>query len=200
MDLGSRIKERRLQLEMTLEEVGKIAEVSKSTVMKWETGYIENMRRDKIVLLAKALKVSPLWIMGWEETSEYTNSIMIPVYGSIPAGTEIEAIQDIKGHVDIPAEWTKGDKEYIALKVKGDSMYPKYLDGDTVIILLQPHGETGQDCACYVNGYETTLKKIKKTDNSITLIPLNPNYAPSTYSHPGEVTIIGVVKEIRRKV
>ena len=56
MDLGERIKKRRLELDMTLEEVGKIAKVSKSTVTKWETGYIENMRRDKIVLLAEILK------------------------------------------------------------------------------------------------------------------------------------------------
>ena len=53
---------------MTLEEIGDSVGVSKSTVMKWETGYIENMRKDKIVLLAKALKVSPLWILGLEES------------------------------------------------------------------------------------------------------------------------------------
>lgn len=67
MNLGERIKTRRLELGLTLEEVGKIVDVSKSTVMKWETGYIENMKRDKIALLAKALKVSPLWIMGIDE-------------------------------------------------------------------------------------------------------------------------------------
>lgn len=67
MDLGNKIKNRRQELGLTLEEVGKIVGVSKSTVMKWETGYIENMRRDKIALLAKALKVSPLWIMGIDE-------------------------------------------------------------------------------------------------------------------------------------
>ena len=127
MNLGEKIKNRRLELDLTLEEVGNIVGVSKSTVMKWETGYIENMRRDKIALLAKALHVSPLWIMGLEEENEYNNSIMIPVYGSIPAGIPLEAIEDIQGHEDIPVNWLKGDKKYIALKIKGDSMYPKYL-------------------------------------------------------------------------
>jgi|SRR5699024_6253423 len=70
MDLGKKIRQRRLELDMTLEEVGNIVGVSKSTVQKWETGDIENMRRDKIVLLAKALKVSPLFIMGMEEKEE----------------------------------------------------------------------------------------------------------------------------------
>ncbi len=199
MNLGERIKNRRLDLGLTLEEVGNIAGVSKSTVMKWETGFIENMKRDKIILVAKALKVSPLWVMGLEESNEYSNSIMIPVYGSIPAGVPLEAIEDIQGEIDIPVTWLKGDKEYIALKVKGDSMYPKYLDGDTVIIQLQSDCESGQDCACYVNGYEATLKTVIKHIGSIELKPVNPNYPPKTYKHPGEVEILGIVKELRRK-
>lgn len=132
--------------------------------------------------------------------SSLTKSVRINVYGSIPAGIPLEAIQDIQDWEDIPVAWLKGGKEYIALKVKGDSMYPKYLEGDTVIIQLQPDCETGQDCVCYVNGYDATLKKVIKTNNSITLSPINPNYAPQTYKHPGEVKIVGIVKEIRRKV
>lgn len=200
MDIGNKIKKRRIELDLTLEQVGDLVGVQKSTVMKWETGFIENMRRDKIVLLAKALQVSPLWILGIEESNEYSNSIMIPVYGSIPAGVPLEAIEDIQGEIDIPVEWTKGGNKLIALKVKGDSMYPKYLDGDTVIIRLQENCESGQDCACYINGYEATLKRVNKEVDAITLMPLNPNYPPTTYNHPGEVKILGVVKELRRKV
>jgi len=50
MDLGKKIKNRRLELGLTLEEIGEMVGVGKSTVMKWETGYIENMKRDKIAL------------------------------------------------------------------------------------------------------------------------------------------------------
>lgn len=198
MNLGEKLKNRRMELGLTLEQVGEIAKVSKSTVMKWETGFIENMRRDKIILLAEALQVSPLWIIGLEDES-YINSLYIPIYGSIPAGVPLEAIEDILGYEDIPVEWTKGNKEYIALKVKGDSMYPKYLDKDVVIIKLQPDCESGQDCACYVNGFDTTLKTIIKYDDRIELKPLNPNYPPQTFKN-NEVTIIGIVKELRRKV
>lgn len=70
MTPGDRIKERRLALGLTLEELGKKVGVGKSTVRKWETGYIANMRRDKIAKLADALGVSPLYIMGIEETEE----------------------------------------------------------------------------------------------------------------------------------
>jgi len=78
MNLGERLKNRRMELGLTLEQVGEIAKVSKSTVMKWETGFIENMRRNKIILLAEALQVSPLWIIGLEDES-YTNSLYIPI-------------------------------------------------------------------------------------------------------------------------
>ncbi len=64
------IKKRRLELNLTLEEVGNMVGVGKSTVRKWETGDIENMKRDKIVKLANALKVSPSFIMGFEDESK----------------------------------------------------------------------------------------------------------------------------------
>jgi transcriptional regulator with XRE-family HTH domain len=69
---GSNLKKRRIELGLTLEEVGNIVGVGKSTVRKWETGSIENMKRDKIALLAKALQTTPLFIMGVEETEPST--------------------------------------------------------------------------------------------------------------------------------
>lgn len=200
MDLRNKLKNRRLELNLTLEEVGNAVGVSKSTVMKWETGYIENMKKDKIAVLAKALKVSPLFIMGVEdELEKYNNSVLIPVYGSIPAGLPLEAVQDVQGYEEIPVNWLKGNKKYIALKVVGDSMYPKYLENDIVIILLQQDCESGQDCAVYVNGYDVTLKKVNISENGIKLIPININYSPKTYE-PDNVVILGIVVEIRRKV
>lgn len=59
MRVGEIIKVRRLELGLTLEDVGNATGVGKSTVRKWETGMIENMRRDKIVALAKILSLEP---------------------------------------------------------------------------------------------------------------------------------------------
>lgn len=72
--MDNRLYERRKELGLTLEDVGKIVGVSKSTVKKWESGYIENMKRDKIALLAKALQVSPLYIMGIDCNLEEANN------------------------------------------------------------------------------------------------------------------------------
>ena len=69
-EFSKKIKELRLAREMTLEQVATIVGVGKSTVRKWETGDIANMRRDKIDSLAKALEVSPAYLMGWKENTK----------------------------------------------------------------------------------------------------------------------------------
>ena len=66
-DMSCRIKELRKLKGLTLEEVGNMVGVGKSTVRKWETGIIANMKRDKIAALAKALNTTPAYLMGWEE-------------------------------------------------------------------------------------------------------------------------------------
>ena len=73
-DLGRKIKELRLERDMTLEQVATIVGVGKSTVRKWETGAIANMKRDKIALLAKALGTTPAYLMGWKENTEQGES------------------------------------------------------------------------------------------------------------------------------
>ena len=70
MSLSQKIKYHRQKLGLTLEELGNKVGVSKSTVRKWETGMIANMRRDKIAKLAQALNVSPAYLMGWTDDEQ----------------------------------------------------------------------------------------------------------------------------------
>ena len=65
--MAQRIKTLRQEKGLTLEQVADIVGVGKSTVRKWETGMIANMRRDKIADLAKALGTTPAYLMGWKE-------------------------------------------------------------------------------------------------------------------------------------
>lgn len=76
------IKKRRNELNLTLEQIGNYVGVSKSTVKKWETGYIDNMKRDKIALLAEVLQVSPLCILGIDSdyTVEQSSNIVLDKY------------------------------------------------------------------------------------------------------------------------
>lgn len=127
----------------------------------------------------------------------------IKVYGSVPAGVPIEAVEDVLDWEDVPMDWVATGDKYIGLKVKGDSMYPKYIDGDTVIVKLQPDCESGQDAVVYVNGYDATLKKVIKQQDGIMLQPINPDYEPKKYDYNDElfpVSILGVVVELRRKM
>ena len=75
MEISKLISDRRKELGLTLEEVGKIVGVSKSTVKKWEDGYISNMKRDKIALLAKALKLNPVVLITGEEEPTSTSQL-----------------------------------------------------------------------------------------------------------------------------
>lgn len=72
MNMGQKINELRLAKGMTLEELGNKVGVGKSTVRKWETGMIENMRRDKIVKIADALGCTVAYLLGLEENGHKT--------------------------------------------------------------------------------------------------------------------------------
>ena len=69
-ELSRKIRELRLARNMTLEQVANIVGVGRSTVRKWETGMIANMKRDKIALLARALDTTPAYLMGWGEETD----------------------------------------------------------------------------------------------------------------------------------
>lgn len=200
------IEKRRKELNLTLEQIGNYVGVSKSTVKKWETGFIDNMKRDKIALLAQVLKVSPLEILGISvDTDIITKAsagIKIPVLGRVVAGIPLEAIEDIIDYEEIPKEMAECG-EYFALKIKGDSMEPKFSDGDVVIVRKQSDADTGDIAIVLVNGDEATIKKIKKQNDGISLIPSNPKYDIMFYTNSEietkPVNIIGKVIELRAK-
>jgi repressor LexA len=68
--MAQRIRDLRREKKLTLEQVADVVGVGKSTVRKWETGMIANMKRDKIALLAKALGTTPAYLMGWSEAEK----------------------------------------------------------------------------------------------------------------------------------
>lgn len=67
MELNDKIKTLRNENNYTLEDLAKIIGVSPSTILRWESGEIKNLRRDKIKKLADALHTSPAYLMGWED-------------------------------------------------------------------------------------------------------------------------------------
>lgn len=87
-EIGILIYNRRKELGLTLEEVGNAVGVSKSTVKKWEDGFISNMRRDKIEKLAKILRISPVRLLGITPEKEKT----APADGESDSSVDIAAL------------------------------------------------------------------------------------------------------------
>ncbi len=118
--MGQKIKERRIELGLTLEELGNMVGAGASTVRKWETGYIKNMRSDKIRRVADALQVTPAYLMGWDESQNvhveqvHTNNGLIG---------QANAPVNIKNGDSLPEQMSKEETEllriYAALSVKG---------------------------------------------------------------------------------
>lgn len=67
MTFGEKLRDRRIKLGLTLEQVGEAVGVAKATILRYETGDIQNVRHDKIAKLAAALHVAPAYLMGWDE-------------------------------------------------------------------------------------------------------------------------------------
>jgi repressor LexA len=104
----------------------------------------------------------------------------IPIYGRVAAGIPVEAIENIVDYEEIPAHWVG---EYGGLVVVGDSMAPRILDGDYLIVRRQDDADSGDVVVAFVNGIDATCKKLIKQQNGITLQPFNPAYEPMFFTN-----------------
>lgn len=71
MEIKDLLREKRIELGLTMKELAVKVGVSEGTISRWESGEISNMKRDKAGKLAEILGISPAVIMGWEEKQEY---------------------------------------------------------------------------------------------------------------------------------
>ena len=176
--------------------------ITSSTVSDWVNGK-KYPRMDKVQLLADYLGI---WKSNLTEKIENQNmsgrGVSIPVVGKVIAGIPIDAIEEIIDYEEIDIKLASTG-EFYGLQIKGDSMSPRFLEGDVVIVKKQNNIENGEIAIVLVNGNEATVKKIKKMDNGIMLIPLNNSYEPIFYNvdeiNTLLVQIIGKVVELRGK-
>ena len=124
------------------------------------------------------------------------NTVELPRYGKIAAGTPIEALCGNET-IAVPANMI-GSGEHYALTVAGDSMVEAgILDGDTVIIRRTSTVENGEIAVALVDGCEVTLKKIHRKGNTIMLEPCNRNYEARIYN-PDRITVQGKLVGLMR--
>ena len=211
-DMGKKLREQRVKCNLTQRDVANAVGVTEATVSRWESGHIDNMRRDKIADLARVLRVSPLFIMGIDNeppappaASEkpHRKGVKIPVLGYVRAGIPMYAEENIIDYEEISQQWARSG-EYFGLRIRGDSMLPTLHDGDTIIVRKQSDVDNGDIAIVLVNGDDATVKEIHEEPDGVTLIGHNVAvYAPHFYSNRQiqelPVQIIGKVVELRRK-
>lgn len=201
----NRLKEARKAAGLTQIDVAKEIGLSQGQYSAWENGRAK-IDAHSMSRLASMFGVTVDYLLGNESVQASSNPVIrIPVLGSVPAGVPLEAIEDIIDWEEIPSKMCSGGREYFALRVQGDSMWPDFLPGDVVIVRKSPCCDNGDVCVVYVNGYDATLKQVTfHNDGSLTIIPKNQSYPPRTFSQEEirdlPVSIAGVVVELRRKV
>lgn len=198
----ARIKSAREDLKLTKRELAKRIGVHESSINKYEKGLVD-IPLSKISELARVLKVTEAYLMGWEEKSEQPpQGLQIPVLGTVAAGIPISAVEDILDYEEVPQSW-ESQGEFFGLRIKGDSMEPRMESGDVVIVKQQSDANSGDTVIVLVNGDDATCKRLQKIDNGIMLVSTNPKYPPMFYSNEEistkPVVILGKVVELRQK-
>ena len=192
--------------------------ISSATLSQWRTGKftpsrksireIETFTRMKINELLGASQrnnVNPQYMASPEATDNY---VTFPVVGDVAAGYDHIAYMDWTGdNVAIPTPWLHGRPatDYFVLRVRGDSMYPDYQDGDYVLILRQSTMDrSGQVGVVRYNDENATLKRIEYVmgENWMKLCPVNPQFPPVTIRDEDleQCTVFGVAKYVIREI
>lgn len=186
--IGDRINKKRLEKGMTLEELGRKAGVSKVTIHKYESKVITNIPSDRIEAMAKALNVSPAYLMGWNDSSSEDIDISkipgvimpvklkrIPILGSIACGEPLFAEQNYEGYFMLDENLAGAD---FCLRAKGDSMIEANIfERDLVFFKKTNDVENGTIAAVLIDD-EATLKRISKSEDMLILQPCNRIYSP----------------------
>lgn len=202
--MGERIKRLRQLKGITQEDLAKIVGLQRGAIAKYEIGIVENMKTTTIKRMADFFGVKPSYLMCLDDkTDELGNPVIsVPLLGTVKAGYDYLAEENWIGTIDIKKQLADTG-EFFALKIHGDSMFPVLIEDDIVIVRKQNDFETGDIVVALINGDEATVKKGKKSDNSILLQPLNTNYEPLIFTKEEmetiPVKIIGIVKKLDRE-
>ena len=179
---------------MSAADLSRISGINEGAISQYRKGAYKASQRT-LEKLARSLNVSIPWLMGIDVTTVSDgitfpspiiteNYVTFPVLGDIAAGYDSIAVEDWEGDViEIPQSQLKGrdQSEFFVLRVKGDSMYPTYQDGDKVLILKQTTlGFSGQVGAILYEDENATLKKVEFVpgEDWLRLVPINANYPP----------------------
>lgn len=217
MEISKQLFRARTEKEVSLSVLAKRTGIAKSTLQRYETGTTKKVPLSAISAIEQALNMQKGSLSGANEEIFENPRFAAPsisqsvtrfaVMGDIAAGYDHVAVEDWAGEtVEIPSSYLCGRKkeDFIVLRVKGDSMYPLYHDGDKVLILKQSTlNHSGDIGAVLYDDDLVTIKKIEYApgEDWMKLIPINPEYKPQHIE--GEAlthcAVIGIPKLLIRE-
>ena len=202
------LKQRRIELGLTMLEVAKLVGVSEATISRYESGNIKNMRKDRIAKYARALKVPPSTFLELEDKSEShltptdirANTKPVPLVGRVAAGLSCHAEDNIEGYILTDCELLHEGYDYFWLTVKGDSMEPELHDKDLVLVREQDTLDTECYAVVRIDGEDGVVKRVRIDRDRITLTSVNPYYPPRVFEHEqmNDIAIVGKVVQSKR--
>lgn len=169
-----------------------MAEIALASGLSSRSSVHEQLRQlvDDGLLLYRDRKYLPVNAIGTQ-----SDMVMVPIIGTIAAGTPIEAIEDFEGYIPFLPPHRCNDRNLFALHVRGDSMIEVGInDGDIVIVEQRPDAENGQIVAAMIEG-EATVKRFYAEDGHYRLQPENSTMNPIIVN---EVEILGRVISSQR--
>lgn len=165
MNMSDRIKQRRLEMKLTQEELASSLGLQKSAIAKYENGRVENVKRSTIELMSTILECKPSYLMGWDEPAptkpSYSNILPItkksfPLLGSVACGTPILAEEKLECYVQVGTD-LQAD---FCLKAKGDSMINARIHNGDIIFIRSQSSVNNGEIAVVVIEEEATLKRV----------------------------------------
>ena len=175
---------------------------SPASVSSWVNG-TRIPKEGNIILMAAYLDCSVDDIALDPKEAHRKRSFSIPVYARVGAGPPLEASEEIIDREEI-SERMASLGSFYGLRISGDSMEPRIVRGDVVIVRKQDTADDGDIVIAIVNQNDAVCKRLKKYKGGIALVSNNPMYEPMyftiTDTQDIPVRIIGKVVELRGKL
>lgn len=221
MTVNKRIKERRKELGLTVDEVAKALGKNRATVYRYESEEIKKLPVSVLEDLAKVLRTTPAELLAPDGPIQPqpitmtrkppvpgsipydpSSGISIPIVGKVAAGYSCLAETNIVGYELASPELIQDSEDYIWLEVQGDSMEPYLLEGDLALVRLQPIVDDGDLGVVIIDEEDGLIKRIRLEPDKVTLVSINPYYPPREFEREemNRVRIIGKVIELKRKL
>lgn len=175
LELWKRLKK---QKGLTIADIAERANLPKGSVQNIFAGYVPNPRVDTVKAIEHALGINE---KSPSNVYDVDGLLVYEEIGTVCAGYNGTVNEIPTGNkIEIPASMISGGykDDYFVLRVSGNSMYPKLLEGDTILCKRCGSVDSGDLAVVLYNGDEATVKKVHYAagQNWLELIPINPEY------------------------